>query len=85
MFEVKQESAVNMGLVCDQSKDGLIAASKNGFMSELPGYGAPYIRPNFGKNAPTGIKNDTTVKCRIITLSKPCKRAGQHQDQWKPD
>lgn len=71
MFEVKQESAVNMGLVCDQSKDGLIAASKNGFMSELPGYGAPYIRPNFGKNAPTGIKNDTTVKAELSLYPNP--------------
>ena len=41
------------------------------YKRQLPGYGAPYIRPNFGKNAPTGIKNDTTVKAELSLYPNP--------------
>lgn len=35
------------------------------------GLGAPYIRPNFGKNAPTGIKNNTTIKAELSLYPNP--------------
>ena len=36
MFEVKQEGSNNMGLVCDQTANGLIAVGKNGFSTSYP-------------------------------------------------
>lgn len=71
MFEVKQEGTVNMGLLCDQSKEGLIAVTKAGFMNELPGYGAPYIRPNFSKSASTGIQGNTSIKSELLLYPNP--------------
>ena len=71
MFEVKQEGTVNMGLLCDQSKEGLIAVTKAGFMNELPGYGAPYIRPNFSKSASTGIQGNASIKSELLLYPNP--------------
>lgn len=71
MFEVKQEGSNNMGLVCDQTTDGLIAVGKNGFLNELPGYGYPYVRPNFSKNAPTGIRNSKVTQTTLQLYPNP--------------
>lgn len=75
MFEVKQEGSNNMGLVCDLTTNGLIAVGKNGFLNELPGYGYPYVRPNFSKNAPTGVQNGTTLKASLQLYPNPASEA----------
>lgn len=71
MFEVKQESGNNMGLVCDLTADGLIAVGKNGFLNELPGYGYPYVRPNFSKNAPTGLQTGASAEVSLQLYPNP--------------
>lgn len=75
MFEVKQEGSNNMGLVCDQTKDGLIAVGKNGFLNELPGYGYPYVRPNFGKSPTLDVKNSISVKTTLQLYPNPASEA----------
>ena len=75
MFEVKQEGSNNMGLVCDQTANGLIAVGKNGFLNELPGYGYPYVRPNFSKNASTGLQNGTAIETTLQLYPNPASEA----------
>lgn len=71
MFEVKQESGNNMGLVSDQTADGLIAVGRAGFVNELPGYGYPYVRPNFSKSASTGLENGTSIESTLQLYPNP--------------